>query len=139
MLPFCGYNMGSYFQHWYKMRKRVKHVPRFFHVNWFRLDENGEFLWPGFGENMRVLEWIVHRCAGSAAGHETSIGWVPEYEDFHFEGLDFTREDFEKVMAFQAEEWRNEIVSQGELFLKLFNSMPKELVYEKELLASRLS
>lgn len=139
MLPFCGYNMGAYFQHWYKMRQRVKHAPRFFHVNWFRLGEDGEFLWPGFGENMRVLEWIVHRCAGSAPGHETSIGWVPEYEDFHFEGLDFTREDFEKVMAFQPEEWKNEVVSQGELFLKLFNSMPKELVYEKELLASRLS
>ncbi|MDB4358988.1 phosphoenolpyruvate carboxykinase (GTP) [Verrucomicrobiales bacterium] len=139
MLPFCGYNMGAYFQHWYRMRKLVKHAPRFFHVNWFRLDEEGDFLWPGFGENMRVLEWIVHRCAGSTAGHETSIGWVPEYKDFHFEGLDFTREDFEKVMAFNPDEWRQEVVSQGELFLKLFNSMPKELVYEKELLASRLS
>lgn len=139
MLPFCGYNMGNYFQHWYKMRTLVKHAPRFFHVNWFRLDEKGNFLWPGFGENMRVLDWIVHRCSGSAAGHETSIGWVPEYEDFHFEGLDFSREDFARVMAFHPEEWRQEIVSQGELFLKLFNSMPKELVYEKELLASRLS
>ena len=139
MLPFAGYNMGSYFQHWFRMRKKIKHVPRFFHVNWFRLDEDGSFLWPGFGENMRVLEWIVHRCAGSAAGHESSIGWLPEYNDFNFEGLDFSREDFDKVMAFHPEEWANEVVSQGELFLKLFNSMPKELVYERELLASRLS
>ena len=88
---------------------------------------------------MRVLEWIIHRCAGHAAGHETSIGWVPKYEDFHFEGLDFSREDFDRVMAFNPDEWKQEIVSQGELFLKLFNSMPKELVYEKELLAARLS
>lgn len=139
MLPFAGYNMGNYFQHWSKMRKKIKHIPRFFHVNWFRLNEDGNFLWPGFGENMRVLEWIVHRCAGSAAGHETGIGWVPEFEDFNFEGLDFSREDFEKVMAFNPEEWNHEVVSQGELFLKLFTSMPKELVYEKELLAARLS
>lgn len=139
MLPFVGYNMGNYFQHWFRMRKRIQHVPRFFHVNWFRLDENGNFLWPGFGENMRVLEWIIHRCAGSAAGHESSIGWIPEYKDFNFDGLDFSREEFERAMAFNPEEWKHEVVSQGELFLELFNSMPKELVYEKELLAARLS
>lgn len=139
MLPFTGYNMGNYFQHWFKMRKKVKHLPRFFHVNWFRLDEEGKFLWPGFGENMRVLEWIIDRCNGKAAGHETSIGWVPEYEDFNFADLDFTQEDFDRVMAFNPDEWKQEVVSQGELFLKLFNSMPKELVYEKELLSARLS
>ena len=139
MLPFTGYNMGSYFQHWFKMRNKIKHLPRFFHVNWFRLDEEGNFLWPGFGQNMRVLEWITHRCSGHAAGHETSIGWVPEYSDFNFLGLDFSEEDFNKVMAFNPEEWQREVVSQGELFLKLFSSMPKELVYEKELLAARLS
>lgn len=139
MLPFCGYNMGNYFQHWFKMRNKIKHLPRFFHVNWFRLDEEGKFLWPGFGQNMRVLEWIINRCAGHAAGHESSIGWTPEYTDFNFSGLDFSQEDFDKVMRFNKDEWHREVVSQGELFLKLFNSIPKELVYEKELLAARLS
>jgi phosphoenolpyruvate carboxykinase (GTP) len=139
MLPFAGYNMGNYFQHWFKVRKLIKKSPRFFHVNWFRLDQDGKFLWPGFGENMRVLEWIINRCAGRAPGHESSIGWIPKYEDFNFDGLDFSREQFDKVMAFNPDEWKEEIISQGELFLKLFNSMPKELVYEKELLASRLS
>lgn len=139
MLPFAGYNMGSYFQHWFKMRKLVPNLPRFFHVNWFRLDDQGNFLWPGFGENMRVLEWIVNRCGGHAVGHESSIGWVPEYQDFNFEGLDFSQQDFDKVMAFRPDEWKREVVSQGELFLELFNSMPKELVYEKEQLSARLS
>ena len=139
MLPFAGYNMGDYFKHWLKMRKKVKHLPRFFHVNWFRLDEEQNFLWPGFGENMRVLEWIVNRCAGDAAGHEADIGWIPKYEDFNFKGLEFSKADFDKVMAFNPDEWKREVISQGELFLKLFNSIPKELVYERELLAARLS
>lgn len=139
MLPFAGYNMGNYFQHWFKMRRKIEKLPRFFHVNWFRLDEQGKFLWPGFGENMRVLEWIVNRCNGQAAGHETSIGWVPKFEDFNFTGLEFNEENFAKVMEFNPDEWKREVVSQGELFLKLFNSMPKELVYEKELLSARLS
>jgi len=140
MLPFAGYNMGNYFGHWCKMRKKVEKLPRFFHVNWFRLDEEGKFLWPGFGENMRVLEWIVNRCNGTAAGHETNIGWVPEFSDFNIDGLEgFTEEDFERVMNYDEEEWKREFLSQGELFLKLFNTMPKELVYQRELLAARLS
>jgi len=86
-----------------------------------------------------VLEWIVNRCSGHAAGHETDIGWIPEYSDFNFEGLNFSEEEFDRVMKFNPDEWKNELILQGELFLKLFNSMPKELVYEKELLAARLS
>ena len=140
MLPFCGYNMGNYFFHWLEIRKQVKHLPRFFHVNWFRLDDEGKFLWPGFSENMRVLEWIVSRCHGSVAGHETQIGWTPHYEDFNTEGLDgFTKEDFQKAMAFSPDEWKQEILSQGELFLKLYDHMPKELIYQRELLAARLT
>lgn len=140
MLPFTGYNMGDYFGHWLSMRRQIHVLPRFFHVNWFRLDENGRFLWPGFGENMRVLEWIMNRCRGKVAGHETQIGWTPHYEDFNTTGLDhFTEEQFEKCMAFKESEWREEILSQGELFLNLYDHLPKELVYQRELLASRLS
>ncbi len=139
MLPFCGYNMGDYFQHWIEMRRHIKYLPRIFHVNWFRKSAQGKFLWPGFGENMRVLEWITKRCQGHIPGHETQIGWVPHYEDFHTEGLEnFTQEDFNACMAFHADEWRSEVVSQGELFLKLYDHLPKELVYQKELLSARL-
>ncbi|MFC5050082.1 phosphoenolpyruvate carboxykinase (GTP) [Rubritalea spongiae] len=139
MLPFCGYNMGNYFGHWIRMGKRIKNLPKFFHVNWFRLDEEGKFLWPGFGENMRVLEWIVDRCHGRALGHETSIGWVPQVEDFNIDGLEnFSDDDFDAVMKISPKEWEQEILSQGELFLKLHHSMPKELLYQRELLASRI-
>lgn len=140
MLPFTGYNMGEYFGHWLAMRNEIEHVPRIFHVNWFRLDENGKFLWPGFGENMRVLEWIVNRCHGRIPGHETQIGWTPHYEDFDVQGLeDFTREDFDKAMAFNKEEWKQEVLSQGEMFLNLYDHLPKELVYQRELLTARLT
>ena len=139
MLPFCGYNMGDYFQHWIEMRRLVKYLPRMFHVNWFRKSASGKFLWPGFGENMRVLEWITQRCQGQIAGHETQIGWVPHFDDFNTAGLEgFTEEDFDACMAFNAEEWRAEVVSQGELFIKLYDHLPKELVYQKELLSARL-
>jgi phosphoenolpyruvate carboxykinase (GTP) len=139
MLPFAGYSMGEYFHHWLEMRRHIKHLPRMFHVNWFRKDTDGSFLWPGFRENMRVLEWIVRRCRGSIPGHETPIGWTPHFEDFNTDGLDFDREAFAKAMAFVPEEWCREIVSQGEFFLKLYDSMPKELIYQRELFAARLA
>ncbi len=140
MLPFCGYNMGQYFQHWLNMRNKVREMPRFFHVNWFRLDKNGKFLWPGFGENMRVLKWIVDRCHGHAGGHESAIGWVPHREEFDLDGLDnFTEEKFAEVMKIDLEEWRAEFLSQGDLFLKLYTTIPKEIVFQRELLAGRLS
>lgn len=140
MLPFCGYNMADYFHHWLDMRREVQNLPRFFHVNWFRKDEDGKFLWPGFGENMRVLEWIVNRCRGRVAGHETQIGWTPHWEDFDTESLSsFSEETFDQCMAFNPEEWKAEILSQGELFLKLYDYLPKEIVFQRELLAVRLS
>jgi phosphoenolpyruvate carboxykinase (GTP) len=139
MLPFCGYNMGAYFAHWLEMQRYLTHLPRFFHVNWFRKDEEGKFMWPGFSENMRVLEWIVKRCKGAAAGHETQIGWIPDYENFNIEDLpNFSKEDFEKVMKFDRLEWRAELVSQGELFIDLYDHLPKELIFQRELLAARL-
>jgi phosphoenolpyruvate carboxykinase (GTP) len=139
MLPFAGYNMGSYFRHWFQLQKHVKLPPRFFHVNWFRRDADGGFLWPGFGENIRVLEWIIHRCNGKARAHETRIGWVPEFADFNFDELEFDAERFAELMAFDPEEWKQEVISQSELFLRLFHTMPKQLVYERELLSARLS
>jgi len=140
MLPFCGYNMGAYFGHWLEMRRYITNLPRFFHVNWFRKSDDGKFLWPGFGDNMRVLEWIVKRCHGNAAGYETQIGWTPAFEDFNIEGLeDFTRADYDKAMAFNRAEWKAELVSQGELFIDLYDDLPKELIFQRELLAARLS
>jgi phosphoenolpyruvate carboxykinase (GTP) len=139
MLPFCGYNMGAYFGHWLEMQRYLTHLPRFFHVNWFRKTPEGKFMWPGFSENMRVLEWIVNRCKGSAAGHETRIGWTPDFADFNTDGLeDFSEADFETVMKFDRAEWRAELVSQGELFIDLYDHLPKELIFQRELLAARL-
>ena len=139
MLPFCGYNMGDYFSHWMEMRQFVKHLPRIFHVNWFRKSPEGKFLWPGFGDNMRVLKWIVERSKFGAHAIETSIGWVPEYQDLDMRGLDsMTEEKFEEVQKIDRVEWHRELVMQDELFLKLYSQLPKELVFQRELLISRL-
>jgi phosphoenolpyruvate carboxykinase (GTP) len=139
MLPFCGYNMGAYFGHWLEMQRYLTHLPRFFHVNWFRKTPEGKFMWPGFSENMRVLEWIVNRCKGGAAGHETRIGWTPDFTDFNTDGLEgFTEQDFDTVMKFDRAEWRAELVSQSELFIDLYDHLPKELIFQRELLAARL-
>jgi phosphoenolpyruvate carboxykinase (GTP) len=140
MLPFCGYNMGDYFAHWLEMRRLVKHLPRVFHVNWFRKDSHGKFLWPGFGDNMRVLKWIVQRCQLGAHAIETSIGWVPEYQDLDMRGLDheMTVEKFSEAQKIDMAEWHRELVMQDELFIKLYSQLPKELVFQRELLIARL-
>ncbi|MGA0854448.1 MAG: phosphoenolpyruvate carboxykinase (GTP) [Luteolibacter sp.] len=140
MLPFCGYNMGSYFGHWLEMRRYLTHLPRFFHVNWFRKNAEDKFLWPGFGENMRVIDWIVKRCNGHAVGHETQIGWIPSLGDFNIDGLEgFGENGFNEVMAFNRSEWKAELVSQAEFFIDLYDHLPKELVFQRELLAARLA
>ena len=138
MLPFCGYHMGDYFRHWIKMGKRVGEVPRVFHVNWFRKDENGRFIWPGFSENMRILQWIVARSRTGARAKETPIGWVPYYEDIDWTGLDFPRERWDRVMAIDRETWKQQTLGHEELFLKLSERLPKELLFERELLVCRL-
>jgi phosphoenolpyruvate carboxykinase (GTP) len=139
MLPFCGYNMGDYFRHWLSMRKLIRTVPRIFHVNWFRKDEQGQFLWPGFGENMRVLKWIVDRCHGRADANEAPLGWVPGPKSFDLEGLPaFARERLAKAQTIDLDEWRRELLSQDELFMKLYAHLPKEMVFQRELLVSRL-
>lgn len=139
MLPFCGYNMGDYFAHWLGMRRHITHLPRIFHVNWFRKDENGKFLWPGFRENMRVLDWIVGRCRGQGPGHETALGWMPHYEELNLDGLEgFDKEQFLKLMEVNYEEFRQELLSEAALYLRLYDHLPKELIFQRELLASRL-
>ncbi|MBL8212366.1 MAG: phosphoenolpyruvate carboxykinase (GTP) [Bryobacterales bacterium] len=138
MLPFCGYHMGDYFRHWIKMQRTLSLTPKVFHVNWFRKDKDGNFLWPGFAENMRVLKWIVDRARGRALGKETPIGWVPRYEDIHWDGLEFSREAFAELQHFDREKWRKEVIGHEELFIDLHDHLPKELVYERELLICRL-
>jgi phosphoenolpyruvate carboxykinase (GTP) len=140
MLPFCGYNMGDYFGHWLEMRRTLKHIPRIFHVNWFRKGSDGKFLWPGFGDNMRILDWILRRCRGQAHSRETSIGWVPVLEDVNLEGIEdqITPDIFEQLMSIDPDEWKRELILQDELFMKLYSHLPKELIFQRELLMSRL-
>ena len=138
MLPFCGYNMGDYFRHWISMQRRLTETPRIFHVNWFRKGADGKFIWPGFGENMRILKWIVDRATGHGMSKETPIGWVPRYEDIDWTDLKFTKDQFEELQQFDRTAWRAEILSHEELFLDLKSHLPKELIYERELLICRM-
>jgi phosphoenolpyruvate carboxykinase (GTP) len=139
MLPFCGYHMGDYFRHWISMQHGLLETPRIFHVNWFRKDSDGKFLWPGFAENMRVLKWIVDRARGRALGRETPIGWMPRYEDLEWKGLEsFPHQIFEQLQGFDRQAWREEVMSHEELFLALHDHLPAEMVYERELLICRL-
>ncbi len=138
MLPFIGYNVRDYIIHWCRMRKKMKDCPRVFSVNWFRKNDQGQFMWPGFGENMRVLKWIIDRCHGQAYGVESPLGWMPRVEDFDLEGSGLSRQDLEAVQAINTADIKAEISSQEELFLKLAADLPKEMIFERELLISRL-
>lgn len=138
MLPFMGYHMADYFNHWLQFGRDLPNPPRIFGVNWFRKDENGKFIWPGFGENMRVLKWIVQRVKGETSAVESPLGWVPTYEDMDFKGLDFSEEDFFKIMSIDREVWKDEVLSHEELFSKLYDKLPKEFLYMRELMKSSL-
>jgi phosphoenolpyruvate carboxykinase (GTP) len=121
------------------MRKLIKVPPRIFHVNWFRKNAQGQFLWPGFGENMRVLKWIVDRCHGRADAAETPLGWVPGPKNFDLTGMDdFDPQKLAEAQEINLEEWRREVLSQDELFFKLHADLPKEMFFQRELLVARL-
>ena len=137
MLPFCGYHMGDYFNHWLNMGRALAKPPRIFGVNWFRTDKDGKFLWPGFGQNMRVIKWVVQRIRGQTSAVESPIGWMPRYEDLDWRGLDnFSSEKFYDLMSVDREHWRKELMAHEELFSKLYDHLPKEFVLMRELILS---
>jgi phosphoenolpyruvate carboxykinase (GTP) len=138
MLPFCGYNMGEYFQHWLAMRASIPHPPKIFMVNWFRKGPDGKFLWPGYGENMRVLKWVVDRALGHVGGQETPVGWVPREGDIDLSGLPIRSEDFREATAIRYKEWKGELAMAGEFFNTIGAGMPQALKLQRELLECSL-
>ncbi|OIO72722.1 MAG: phosphoenolpyruvate carboxykinase [Elusimicrobia bacterium CG1_02_37_114] len=138
MLPFCGYNMGDYFQHWLNIGRKASNPPKIFTANWFRVDENGNFLWPGFGENIRILKWIIDRVHNNVSAKETPIGLIPNYEDLELSGINLTKEMYDKLFAININEWKQEI-DDIEKFLNQFGArMPKEIWAEFKDLKSKL-
>jgi phosphoenolpyruvate carboxykinase (GTP) len=143
MLPFCGYNMGDHFGHWIKLGRELQasgaRLPKIFTVNWFRTDADGKFVWPGFGENMRVLQWIIDRIEGRAGGAEHVFGVTPRYDDIQWNGLEFSRDRYEQITSIDPAAWRKEIELHSELFGKLHPHLPPELEQTRSALAARLS
>jgi phosphoenolpyruvate carboxykinase (GTP) len=138
MLPFCGYNMGDYFAHWLEMGKKIPNPPKIFNVNWFRTDENGNFIWPGYGDNLRVLKWILARCEDKVDAVETPIGYIPKVEDIDINGLDdMTCETIKGLLSIDRESWAGEIKDQAE-FLAKFDRLPKEIQDQYNALVTRL-
>ena len=139
MLPFCGYHMGDYFQHWIDMGKKIKIQPKIFNVNWFRTDSEGHFIWPGFGDNMRVLDWILKRCEETVDADETAIGYVPKPEDINLEGCSVDKETLKGLLNVDTETWKKEAEGIKEFYKKFGDRLPKELNDELEALESRLN
>ena len=138
MLPFCGYNMADYWSHWLNIGRQLNDPPRIFRVNWFRRDDNGRFMWPGFGENIRVLKWIIDRARGCGYGIESPMGFMPRLQDICWEGLDFDSATFYRLMSVDREKAKLEATSHEDLFDKFFDRLPKEFIHHRELLKSRL-
>jgi phosphoenolpyruvate carboxykinase (GTP) len=143
MLPFAGYNMSDYFQHWLNLGAKLQaagaKLPRIYKTNWFRKDANGKFIWPGFGENTRILKWMIDRIENEAQGVEHAVGISPRYEDIRWNGLDFSREQFDLVSDINAADWAEELKLHDELFEKLAHNLPTELTTAKAALAERLA
>jgi phosphoenolpyruvate carboxykinase (GTP) len=139
MLPFLGYHIGDYLNHWLQFGRDLPNAPRIFNVNWFLKDENGNFEWPGYGQNMRVLKWIIKRVKGKASAVECPIGWVPRYRDIDFTGMEeFTRESYRKVMPINRELWKQELLLHEDLFSKMYDRLPKEIFFIRQLILSNL-
>ncbi len=137
MLPFCGYNMADYFSHWLNIGRDLPNPPAIFRVNWFRKDANGKFMWPGFGENMRVLKWVVDRVHGRAVGVESPLGFMPRREDLHWDGLDYPEEKFNELTTIDREAGLAETRDHENHFEKFYDRLPKEFVNERELQKGR--
>ena len=139
MLPLCGYHMGDYFKHWIEMGQKLgDKAPKIFNVNWFRLDENGNFIWPGFGDNLRVLEWIIKRCDGEVDAQETAIGYVPYAEDINLEGLDFSIDTLKSILEVNNDQWSKEAEGIEEFYKKFGDKLPKELRDQLDTLKANL-
>jgi phosphoenolpyruvate carboxykinase (GTP) len=138
MLPFCGYHIGDYFDHWLGIGRGLKHPPRIFYVNWFRKDGDGKFLWPGYGENMRVLKWMVDRCQGRLDAAVSPLGWVPRRQDLVWDGLDVSNETFGELMSLDREAWTEELRLHEQLFAQIQDRLPKELAQKRKLFLTRL-
>jgi phosphoenolpyruvate carboxykinase (GTP) len=143
MLPFMGYNMADHFQHWLNMGAKLRAagaaVPKIYCVNWFRKAANGKFVWPGFGENMRVLLWMLGRIQGTAGGQENAFGISPRYEDLDWDGLNFSREQFASVIGMDHADWQQELKLHDELFVQLAYHLPAELTATKARIADQLA
>jgi phosphoenolpyruvate carboxykinase (GTP) len=147
MLPFCGYDMGEYFAHWLAMGKKVTNAPKIFHVNWFRTDKDGNFIWPGFGDNLRVLLWILARCKGEVDAVETAIGYVPNAEDINLEGLDYEIEagrkfdinELKNILTVEKDYWLADFENIKEFYAKIGDTVPAELRKQYEDQLARLS
>ena len=139
MLPFCGYNMADYFGHWLEMGQKLKNPPKIFHVNWFRKDANGKFLWPGYGENVRVLKWMLDRIEGRAAATETPIGYVPTPSSLTLDGLNISRDTIEELLRVDPADWAEEAAATSKFFEKFGSRLPKEIREEQKALESRLN
>lgn len=138
MLPFCGYHMADYFNHWLQFGRKLQSPPRIFGVNWFRKDSDGNFLWPGFSDNMRVLKWVISRVRGRVGAVESPIGWMPRYEDIDWTGCDFSQEQFDNIMTIDREDWKKELLGHEELFERMYDQLPKEYMFMRQLLLSGL-
>jgi phosphoenolpyruvate carboxykinase (GTP) len=139
MLPFCGYNMGDYWAHWLKMGERGgDRMPKIFHVNWFRRDANGKFLWPGFGDNLRVLRWIIDRVNGKGKAVETPIGHLPTADAIDTAGLALPEGAMSALLAMDKKDWKEEARHMGEFFTKFGDRLPAELKKQREDLVKRL-
>ncbi len=139
MLPFCGYHMGDYFNHWLQMGRQINDPPRIFCVNWFRKDARGNYIWPGYSQNLRVLKWIFNRVRGKAGSTESPLGWMPRYEDLDWKGMEgFDEETFRDLMSVPREAWKTEVLGHQELIERLYDRIPKEFILMRELVLSSL-